>query len=50
MTNPKPNKVLLATGGSRGLGAEMALAAARAGHDVIVTYRSNEAKACRSRP
>ncbi|NML44560.1 SDR family oxidoreductase [Ramlibacter sp. G-1-2-2] len=33
-------KIALVTGGSRGLGRSMALHLARAGHDVIVTYKS----------
>ena len=35
----------LVTGGSRGLGRNMAVALARYGHDVILTYRSNHAEA-----
>lgn len=35
----------LVTGGSRGLGRNMAIALARYGHDVILTYRSNHAEA-----
>jgi NAD(P)-dependent dehydrogenase (short-subunit alcohol dehydrogenase family) len=33
-------KIALVTGGSRGLGRNMALALARSGHDVILTYKS----------
>jgi 3-oxoacyl-[acyl-carrier protein] reductase len=33
------------TGGSRGIGAAIALALSRAGHPVIINYRSNEAAA-----
>ena len=32
-------KIVLITGGVRGLGKNMALSASRAGHDVIITYR-----------
>lgn len=38
-------KVLVITGGSRGLGRSMALAAARAGRDVVLTYRTDQAAA-----
>jgi len=38
-------KVLLVTGGGRGIGAATALAAARHGWDVAVNYRSNAARA-----
>lgn len=37
-----PNKVALVTGGSRGLGKEMALHLAQKGFDVIITYQSNQ--------
>lgn len=39
------NRIALVTGGSRGLGRNIALALAGQGSDVIVTYRSNEAEA-----
>jgi NAD(P)-dependent dehydrogenase (short-subunit alcohol dehydrogenase family) len=39
------NKIALVTGGSRGLGKDMALSIARKGIDVILTYRSEEAGA-----
>lgn len=38
----KKNKVALVTGGSRGLGKNMALAIAKKGIDVILTYNSNK--------
>lgn len=38
-------KIALVTGGSRGLGKEMALSLAKKGLDVILTYRSKEAEA-----
>lgn len=34
--------IVLITGGSRGIGKEMALALAEAGHDVIITYASQQ--------
>lgn len=39
------SKVALVTGGSRGLGKEMAFHLARKGFDVIITYQSNQASA-----
>ena len=44
MNNMK-NKIALVTGGSRGLGKDMALSLAREGHDVVLTYRSERAAA-----
>ena len=38
-------KIALVTGGSRGLGKDMALALAKEGIDVILTYNTNEADA-----
>lgn len=38
-------KIALITGGSRGLGKDMALSIARKGMDVIITYRTNETEA-----
>jgi NAD(P)-dependent dehydrogenase (short-subunit alcohol dehydrogenase family) len=40
-----PSPLTLITGGSRGLGRAMALAVARQGHDVLLTYRSQQAEA-----
>lgn len=40
-----PSPLTLITGGSRGLGRNMALAVARQGHDVLITYRSQQAEA-----
>jgi NAD(P)-dependent dehydrogenase (short-subunit alcohol dehydrogenase family) len=44
---PSTTPIVLITGSSRGLGRSMAVASARNGHDVIVTYRSraDEARA-----
>lgn len=39
------NKTALVTGGSRGLGRNMALSLAKKGIDIIITYNSNEEKA-----
>lgn len=39
------NKVALVTGGSRGLGSNMAISIARKGIDVVITYNSNKEKA-----
>ena len=36
------NKIALITGGSRGLGSNMAVRLAEEGHDVIITYRSQK--------
>jgi len=36
------NKIALITGGSRGLGKNMAIRLAEKGHDVIITYHSNK--------
>ena len=38
-------KIVLITGGSRGLGRDMALQNAAKGHDVVITYNSNKAEA-----
>lgn len=43
-TNTK-NKIALITGGSRGLGKNMALSMAKKGIDVIITYHTNETEA-----
>lgn len=40
-----PNKIALVTGGSRGLGKNMALSLAQKGNDVIITYRSQKEEA-----
>jgi len=39
------SKIVLVTGGSRGLGRDMALRIAEKGMDLIITYRSNEQEA-----
>lgn len=44
-TASSPSPLTLITGGSRGLGRNMALAVARQGHDVLITYRSQQAEA-----
>ena len=36
------NKIAVVTGGSRGLGKNMALALAKKGIDVVLTYNSNK--------
>ncbi len=40
-----PNKIALVTGGSRGLGKNMALSLAQKGNNVIITYRSQKEEA-----
>lgn len=44
MTTPK-SKIALVTGGSRGLGRDMAINLAKKGIDVVLTYNSNQPKA-----
>jgi NAD(P)-dependent dehydrogenase (short-subunit alcohol dehydrogenase family) len=39
------NKIALVTGGSRGLGKDMALALSKKGIDVVITYRTNKEEA-----
>ena len=39
------NKIALVTGGSRGLGKDMALALAKKGIDVVLTYKTNQIEA-----
>lgn len=41
----KNNKIALVTGGSRGLGKDMALSLAKKGIDVLITYNSKKAEA-----
>jgi NAD(P)-dependent dehydrogenase (short-subunit alcohol dehydrogenase family) len=43
--NTTPTSIALVTGGSRGLGKNMALALAAHGVDVVLTYRSNQKEA-----
>lgn len=45
MMTTEKSKIALVTGGSRGLGRNMALSLAKKGIDVILTYRSNQQKA-----
>jgi NAD(P)-dependent dehydrogenase (short-subunit alcohol dehydrogenase family) len=45
MNNMNNTKIALVTGGSRGLGKDMALSLANKGIDVILTYRSQQAEA-----
>lgn len=45
MSNSTPSKIALITGASRGLGRNSALHLARAGWDLIVTYRASTAEA-----
>ena len=40
-----PIKIAVVTGGSRGLGQDMAISIAKKGIDVIITYRSKETEA-----
>src|SRR5687768_13177891 len=39
------SRIVLITGGSRGLGKDMALSIARKGMDVVITYRSKKEEA-----
>lgn len=43
--NMSNNKIALVTGGSRGLGRDMAINLAKSGHDVVITYHSNKSAA-----
>lgn len=44
MSQASTNKIALVTGGSRGLGRNIALQLARQGHAVVLTYRQNQAE------
>ena len=44
-STPSPTPIVLITGGSRGLGRNAALAAARSGIDVVLTYRQQATEA-----
>ena len=45
MMEPVKNKIALVTGGSRGLGKNMAISLAKKGIDVVITYNTNREKA-----
>jgi len=45
MSSPTVNKVAIVTGSSRGIGRAIALRLAQDGHNVVVNYQSNAAKA-----
>lgn len=48
MTSPHPQRVVLVTGSSTGLGKAMALGFARAGYRVAMNYQNNQARAERA--
>lgn len=45
MSSPTANKVAIVTGSSRGIGRAVALRLARDGHNVVINYQNNAAKA-----